>query len=86
MFYRVIIEKLRPLTAKNARERKTLVNYALSFLIKASMYSDLFFLVFKISAASCEIRTLIAKVRPVAGRPEANLLVLIFVNRLTVLR
>ena len=48
-------------------------NYALSSLIRASIYFDLFFLVFRISTASCEIRTLIANVRPVAGRPVANL-------------
>ena len=38
------------------------------------MYSDLFFLLLRISAAFFEIRTLIATVRPVAGRPDANLI------------
>ena len=43
-------------------------------LISSSIYSDLFFLLLKISAACFEILTLIATVRPVAGRPDANLL------------
>ena len=52
--------------------RSANVNYVLSFFIRLSIYSDLFFLVFKIFAASCDILTLIACVRPVAGRPVAN--------------
>ena len=47
---------------------------AASCLISSSIYSDLFFLLLKISAACFEILTLIATVRPVAGRPDANLL------------
>lgn len=44
------------------------------------MYSLLLRLVFRMSAASLVMRTLTAKVRPVAGRPCANLLLLIGVK------
>ena len=47
---------------------------AASCLISSSIYSDLFFFLLKISAACFEILTLMATVRPVAGRPDANLL------------
>ena len=47
---------------------------AASCLISTSIYSDLFFFLLRISAACFEILTLMATVRPVAGRPDANLI------------